>query len=87
MKLSDMLTNTCAPNTAEKPLTLSALEETYQKFREQFPLAGMEVVKSPFVPEGHVLMVGPHDMAIRYPDGKIVKMPVKDFAKAMRFEP
>ena len=40
--------------------------------KEVFTLLGMELVESPFVPEGHTLIVGQNSYAIVYPSGRVI---------------
>jgi hypothetical protein len=52
-------------NQDELPtLTLSSLIETVREIKAKYPFAGMEVVESPFIPEGITLLKSEDKIAI-----------------------
>lgn len=53
-------------------LTLDELSKIAQEFKQSFPFAGMEIVESPFVPDGMMLLKGAGKIAIvKEDEGKI----------------
>lgn len=76
------LYGTTSANSEPETLTFEVLKETVDALRAQYPYIGMEVVESPFLPEGMTMLESSTQYALCQ-DGKIMIIDKPDLFKPM----